>query len=97
MARYLIEVPHESEVTACARAVKVFLNTGSHFLAGAEWGCRDGEHKAWLMAELDSKEQARSVLPQGFRSHARITELNRFTLGEIEELLLHHVGAVTEP
>ena len=92
MAKFLIEVPHEAEVTACARAVKVFLNTGSHFLANAEWGCRDGEHKAWLIAELDSKEQARSVLPQGFRAEARITELNRFTLAEIDELLTHHDG-----
>jgi hypothetical protein len=92
MARFLIEVPHEAEVTACARAVKVFLNTGSHFLANADWGCRDGEHKAWLIAEMDSKEQARSVLPQGFQSQAKVTRLNRFTLGEIDDLLGHHSG-----
>jgi len=96
MARFLIEVPHEAEVTACARAVKVFLNTGSHFLANADWGCRDGEHKAWLVAEMDSKEEARSVLPQGFRSAARITRLNKFSLEEIDELLRDHSGRAGE-
>ena len=29
MPRFLIEVPHESEVVACARAVKVLLEDGS--------------------------------------------------------------------
>ena len=90
MARYLLEVPHEPEVSACARAVKVFLDTGSHFLSNAEWGCRDGEHKAWLILDLDSREQARSILPPGFRSQAKIVELNRFQLSEIDELLLQH-------
>jgi len=48
MPRFLIEVPHEEETVACARAVKVFLDSGSHFLTHADWGCKDGEHKAWL-------------------------------------------------
>jgi hypothetical protein len=96
MARFLIEVPHEAEVTACARAVKVFLNTGSHFLANADWGCRDGEHKAWLIADMDSKEEARSVLPQGFRSDAKITRLDKFTLQEIDEMLREHSGGAGE-
>jgi hypothetical protein len=93
MARFLIEVPHEAEVTACARAVKTFLNTGSHFMANADWGCKDGEHKAWLIVEMDSKEEALSVLPQGFRSAARVTRLNKFTIEEIDELLRYHDGS----
>jgi hypothetical protein len=92
MAKFFIEVPHEAEPSACARAVKVFLNTGSHFLSNAEWGCRDGEHKAWLILDLESREQARAILPPGFRSGARIVQLNRFTLAEIDELLLQHQG-----
>lgn len=38
MARFLIEVPHEPEAVACARAVEIFLRTGSHFLTHADWG-----------------------------------------------------------
>jgi hypothetical protein len=36
MARFLIEVTHESEVTARTRAVKVFLTTDASFLANAD-------------------------------------------------------------
>jgi hypothetical protein len=38
MARFLVEVPHESGVVACARANKILLETGSHFLTHADFG-----------------------------------------------------------
>jgi len=46
LARFLIEVAHDFNQLACARAVKVFLSTGPHFFTHADWGCKDGEHKA---------------------------------------------------
>ncbi|NIV38398.1 MAG: hypothetical protein GWN58_55960, partial [Anaerolineae bacterium] len=55
MTKFLIEVPHGSEEIACLRAVQTFLQTGSHFLMNADWGCSDGEHKAWLMLETESR------------------------------------------
>lgn len=90
MARFLIEVPHEDETGACARVVQVFLRTGSHFLSNADWGCMDGDHKAWIIVDVDSKEEARAVVPPAFRPHATIRKLNRFTMEEIEEILRHH-------
>src|SRR6516162_4980609 len=90
MARFLIEVPHESERVACARVIEIFLKTGSHFLTHADWGCKDGEHKAWIVAEVDSKEEARSILPPPLRSQAKIVQLNYFTLEEIDAILRHH-------
>jgi len=92
MARFLIEVPHESEMVACARAVQLLLQTGSHFLTHADFGCRDDDHRAWIVVETDSKEEARGVLPPAFRGQARITELNKFSLAELKELLEHHRG-----
>ena len=56
MARFLIEVPHEAEKIACARAIQILLNTGSHFLTNADFGCLDGVHKAWIVVEMDTKE-----------------------------------------
>ncbi|MEE8590596.1 MAG: hypothetical protein V3V57_12255 [Spirochaetia bacterium] len=94
MAKFFIEVPHEAETGACVRAVKSFLNTGSHFLRNADWGCYDGEHKAWIILDLESKKEALSVVPPGFRSQAKIVELNKFTMKEVDELLLHHQGQV---
>ena len=88
MARFLIEAPHEA--VACARAAQLFLNAGSHFLTHADWGCTDGEHKAWIIAEVERKDEARSILPPAFRPHAKITRLNYYSLDQIDEILAHH-------
>jgi hypothetical protein len=90
MPRFLIEVPHEEETVACAHAVKVFLESGSHFLTHADWGCKDGVHKAWIIAEVDGKDQARAILPPAYRPDAKIVQLNKFTMEEVEELLHYH-------
>jgi hypothetical protein len=90
MGRFLIEVPHEEEELACARVVEIFLKTGSHFVTHTDWGCLDGEHKAWLIMEVDSKEEARRILPPAFRSQAKIVGLNKFSMEEIDGMLRHH-------
>jgi hypothetical protein len=90
MSRFLIEVPHAAETLACARVVEVFLQSGSHFLTHADWGCKDGEHKAWIIVDVDSKDQARAIVPPAYRPQARVVQLNKFTLEEIEDLLAYH-------
>jgi hypothetical protein len=90
MGRFLIEVPHEEEVLACARVVEIFLKTGSHFVTNADWGCRDGEHKAWILVEADNKEEARRILPPAFRSQAKIVSLNKFSMEEIDDIFSRH-------
>jgi hypothetical protein len=90
MPRFLIEVPHEAEPVACARAIKVLLESGSHFLTHADFGCRDGIHKGWIMLEADSKAEARTMLHPVFRSLATIIELNKFSVEELDELITHH-------
>ena len=88
--RFLIEVVHEPSTLACARVVDVFLKSGSHFLSHADWGCRDGEHKAWMIVEVDSKTEACGVVPPAFRKDARVVQLNTFTVDEIESILRSH-------
>ena len=90
MPKFLIEVTHEAEVVACARVVEVFLKTGSHFLTNADWGCLDNQHSAWILVEVDSKEEALQIVPPAFRSQAKIVQLNKFTMEVIEEILRHH-------
>ena len=90
MGKFLIEVPHEEEVIACARVVEIFLKTGSHFVTNADWGCRDGEHKAWILIEVDNKEEARRILPPAFRSQAKIVSLCKFSMEEIEDIVSKH-------
>ena len=90
MTRFLIEVPHEDDPVACARAIQVFLQTGSHFLVNADWGCLDGEHKAWIIVEGDSKEDALSVLPLEVRPQAKIVKLARFSMDDVDVVLRQH-------
>lgn len=90
MPRFLIEVPHEAEEIACARAAKTLLGTGSHFLTHADFGCNDGEHKAWIIVEVENKEAARAILPSDSRSQAKIVQLNKFSLEEIDKILKYH-------
>jgi len=87
MPQFLIEVPHPEATLACARIVKIFLSTGSHFLARADWGCMDGVHSAWLTVDALDKEEARMVIPPQFRSQARVVGLNKFSLEQIEPIL----------
>jgi hypothetical protein len=90
MARFLIEVPHEPSEKECALAAKILLSTGSHYLTHADFGCTDGEHKAWVIVDVDSKEEARFVLPAVYRRQAKIVKLNKFSLPQLEDLLAHH-------
>jgi hypothetical protein len=89
-ARFLIEVPHEESTVACARVVNVFLKTGSHFLSTADWGCRDGVHSAWMLVEVDNKDEALGIVPPAFRAQAKVVKLNAFTREEIQQILRDH-------
>lgn len=90
MKRFLIEVPHEASTLACARVVEVFLKTGSHFLSRADWGCKDGDHRAWMLVEVESKEEARNIVPPAMRAQAKVVGLNYFTMEEIQDILKGH-------
>lgn len=92
MQRYLVEVPHEAEMVACARAVKLLLETGSHFLTHADFGCRDGDHRAWIIVEAENKDQARGMVPPLYRGPARVIRLNKFSIDELDELIQRHGG-----
>ena len=96
MPKFLIEVPHQADTVACARVVQVFLASGSHYLSHAEWGCMDGVHSSFMIVEVDSKAEARGIVPPAFRAEARIVGLTQFNMTQIEETLRRH-GASTSP
>jgi hypothetical protein len=92
MPRFLIEVPHPSDVSSCNRAIAVFLRTGSHFLTRADWGCKDGEHKAWIIVDVDSKDDARNIVPSDYRADAKITKLTTFVPSDLEGMKRTHTS-----
>jgi hypothetical protein len=87
MESYLIEVPHEATEAACVNAVRIFLETGSHFLVNADWGCEDGEYRAWMLVDVESREQALHIIPPRLRADAKVTRLRKFTREDINEYL----------
>jgi hypothetical protein len=90
MPKFLIEVRHEPEVVACAKVVRVFLTSGSHFLSNAEWGCEDGDHRAWMMVDAANRAEANAIVPPAFRPNTTIVGLNRFHLEQIDAILKMH-------
>jgi hypothetical protein len=90
MATFLIEVPHDATNRECARAIELFLRTGSHFLTHAQWGCKDGEHKSWLIVDVETKDDARAIVPPPQRARAKIVQLNQFTWQDVEDLESAH-------
>jgi hypothetical protein len=90
MERFLIAVDHEAEPVACINAIQILFATGSHFLTQADFGCKDGQHTAWIIVEGNSKEEVRLILPPVYRAGARIVKLNKFTPEELDELLKRH-------
>jgi hypothetical protein len=92
MAKYLIEIPHGSDKLECLRSVSILLSSGSHFLTNADWGCVDGVHKAWFFIDAANKEEVLRIVPPAYRKKTKISQLNKFKLDEINEILSHHEG-----
>jgi hypothetical protein len=90
MANYLVEVPHGENRVSCMQAIQIFLETGSHFLAKADWGCSDDEHKAWMIVDVETKEQAMQIVPSRYRHNTKITELFKITREEVEYYAKEH-------
>lgn len=83
MATYLIEIPHSENTFECKQIIKLFVESGSHLLANAYWGCKEGVHKSWFINDFDSKEQAMQIIPPLLRHTATIIELTTFTKTDI--------------
>lgn len=79
MNKYLIEVSQSSYKSSARRASYIFNRTGSHFITHAEWGFRDGEYKAWFVAETENKMEAMRILPSAYRQSANIILIKKFT------------------
>jgi hypothetical protein len=92
MPRFLIEVPHAPTTEECNRTIAVFLRTGSHFLTHADWGCKDEIHKAWFIAEVDTRQEALAIVPPEYRGAAHVVMLTRFTPEDLDRIPQRHGG-----
>ena len=92
MPKILLETEHEGTKEGCEQAVRTFLKTGSHFLTNADWGCTDGEHKAWIIIDAESKDEALMIVPHQYRNATKVVELEKFSLDTVDEIFgPHHI------
>ena len=73
-------------------AIQILLRTGSHYLTNAQFGCRDGVHKGWVIVDVETREEARQIVPPAYRTQSRIVGLSRFSMEELDDMLLQHEG-----
>jgi hypothetical protein len=97
MPRFLIQLSHRDEHEACVRALGALERYGSHFLTHADWGCKDGVHCGWLVADLEDRNAAMQLVPPEFRHEARIVQLNRFTREDIRALIAELESELKRP
>ena len=86
MPRFLIEFRHSTEYEGCVRALNAIMEYGSHLITNADWGCDDGIHSGWLIADLDSREEALQLVPPQYRTDTRIVQLRKWSREQIEEM-----------
>lgn len=85
MATYLIEIPHSENTFECKQIIKLFVESGSHLLANAHWGCKSGIHKSWFISDFDNKDEALRIIPPLLRPTSSVIELTKFTKKDIEQ------------
>jgi len=88
MEKYLIEIKNGGDKASCLRSIQSFLSSRSHFVTSVEWGCIEGESKAWLIIKTSNSKDAMRIIPAAYRQNARITRLHKFTGKEIDESML---------
>ncbi|MEJ2086347.1 MAG: hypothetical protein P8Y44_11815 [Acidobacteriota bacterium] len=87
MPKFLIEMRHSSEYEGCVRALDAIVVHGSHIISKAEWGCEDGVHSGWLIADLDSREEAMQLVPPEYRKDTTVVKLRTWSRSEIEAMM----------
>jgi len=82
MDRYIVESPHTEG--DCKKALKDVLSVG--YLTHFDWGCKDGDHRGWVIIEADSPEEALMVVPSIHRPLAKVVKLVKFSREQVEKM-----------
>ena len=90
MPTYLIEIPHSGNEIECKQIIRLFLESGSHLLSNADWGCKDGVHKSWFKGDFDNKEDALTIVPPLLRHNATIIEITKFNKTDMPDFAGQH-------
>ncbi len=84
MTKYLIASRHEP--ADCLRALDEELAKGSSVLDKFVYGCRDGDHTAYAIVEVNTPSDALALVPGFLQDLACITKVDKYTPAEIKSL-----------
>lgn len=75
MPSFLIEVREESNRVASQHIKDAVRQCGSHFATHAVWVSKNGSRVGSMIAELENKSLALSIVPPNMRAHAHVTSI----------------------
>jgi hypothetical protein len=77
MARYMIESPHTPE--QCLKALDEELEKGRDVLEKFDFGCKAGNHTAYAIVDVKTRDDALKFVPTFLQKSARILEVGKIT------------------
>jgi len=77
MKKFLVISEHTRE--DCVKAVQHFKQYHMNFMTHFEWGCKDGDHRAYAFVDAESHDHARMAVPPALRDKSRAVCVVRFT------------------
>lgn len=84
MSRYLIASRHEAD--QCIQALDDTLAKGTGVLDKFVFGCKDGDHTAYAIADVKSLSDALALVPDFLQADACITRVDKYTPADIKSL-----------
>ena len=82
MERYIVDSPHCAG--DCKKALKDILSAG--YLSHFDCGSRDTDHRAWVVLEAASIQEAMIVVTASHRPQAKVVKLTKFSREQIEKM-----------
>ena len=77
MEQFIIEVPHSPDECMAAASEIMRHSRAAKVAAGTYWGCLQGTHTTWIMAQLDGATEAGELVPDLLRDTARVVRVAR--------------------
>lgn len=68
----------------CLKALDDIVASNPKLLDKCWMGCATGNHTGWATIEAQNEAEARNQLPQSLRQTAKISEVGKFTVEQIQ-------------
>jgi len=81
----MIEVPHAAHECFVAVSETIRRPDARHVMASTYWGCAAGIHTNWIVHDFDDAGEARALVPRLLRDTARVVELMRLSVSEVQD------------